>query len=207
MEEKIEGEEAAPEQQEKPQEEVQDEQPIEVDHAKELEVLEGKKSERTELEKATYTARQVLDRIKVLGGNPEDLLPKKEAEGDFVTRKELEVRDQQAEARKLASSDDEFKHIMWYVENRNLTAEEAKLLANKAKLGKAFEEMKRAVKPPVGEGEGQRVFVPNIPELPKEEQMILQRSGYKLNAKGEWEGKFNIRKYDSNLKQWVTSHK
>src|SRR3990167_2026142 len=103
MEEKIEGEEAAPEQQEEPQEEVQDEQPI--DHAKELEVLEGKKPERTELEKATYTARQVLDRIKVLGGNPEDLLPKKEVE-DFVTRKELEVRDQQAEARNLASSDD-----------------------------------------------------------------------------------------------------
>mgnify|MGYP001592572267 CR=1 FL=1 len=182
--------------------------PEDIDHEKELEKLE-EKPKRSELEKATYTARQVLKRIEELGGNSDDLFPKKEVkpESEYITKRDLELLEYKTEARKLSVSDEEFRHIMWYVEHRNLTPEEAKLLANKSKMTKVLEEIKRNVTPPKGGAGGERVTPNTVPEISNDEKIILLKSGYKLNSKNEWEGRFNVRKYDPKLKQWVTSKK
>ena len=185
-----------------------------IDHKKELEGLEEKepKSEFTELEKATHRGKQIVERIKTLGGNPEDLLPKKEVEevqGDYVTHKDLALIEEKSKLRAMTSSDDEYNHAVWYVQNKGLSAKQAKLLANEGKLTKISEEIDRGkIKPGQGGGSGQKLSTTKVPQLSEADQLALKRSGYKEDKKtGIWEGAHNVHRYDAESKQWVTEKK
>ncbi|MEK6829283.1 MAG: hypothetical protein AABY15_04085, partial [Nanoarchaeota archaeon] len=73
------------EQPEEGKEEVEQPEPESDDHfKKELDVLEGKKPQRTELEKAVYAREQIDRRIVDLGG--ESLVKKEKPEQEFVTK-------------------------------------------------------------------------------------------------------------------------
>ena len=177
-----------------------------------MEALEGKG--RTELEKATYTARQVLNRIKELGGDPNTVLPQKETlQPEFVTKEDFAEN----YARTLARSEDELKVVMWHYRfgiqrtgNIHEDIENAHLLANKGKLKKVYSEMQRAqdAKPPIGGGSGQKVPAKSIPEMPKDQVQILKKRGFSLNPKnGRWEAKFTAYRFDRTTDSWISEKK
>ena len=194
--------EPTPENQEENTEEVVEE-PIEepkpeIDFKKELELLE-KKPQRSELEKALYTRQQIDKRIQELGGKP---LESKKDEEEYVTKKDLA----KLEAKALAKSDEELNLIMWWMENKGLTAEDAYFMANKGRLKQTFEEIKRANVKPVsrGTGAGQRPALKEVPALPPETQKVLERRGFKFNSQTkEWEAKFNKMRFDKIKNAWI----
>lgn len=177
-----------------------------IDFKKKAEELESiHKPKRSKLEEARFNLKKNAERLKELGGDPSEILetPKVESEieTDYVTKNDLA----RLEARQLVKSDDEMRVVMWYVENKGLSVDDAYFLANKGKIKNANEEMKRIVKPPVGSGgtAGQKPKVSNAPELPKQEAMILTRRGYKLVKPGLYQAKYNQKRYDEKLKIWI----
>lgn len=177
-----------------------------IDFKKVAEELESThKPKRSKLEEAKFNLKKNAERLKELGGDPSEILetPKVEAEieTDYVTKNDLA----RLEARQLVKSDDEMRVVMWYVENKGLSVDDAYFLANKGKIKNANEEMKRIIKPPVGSGgtAGQKPKVANAPELSKQEAMILMRRGYKLVMPGLYQAKYNQKRYDEKAKVWV----
>lgn len=203
-----------------------------IDYKKELEGLENKKPQKTELEKAVFTVKSVIKRIGELGGNPEELLgdvvPKQKKEEDdeednkFVTKDEFKTLAQSqiiAQAKSMVGSDDELKLVLWHLENSivktgNITEdlETAHILANRNKIKRTMQEIARAngVKENAHgpSGAGQRTPVKIIVEMPQANQDILRRRGFTLNAKtGEWEAKFTKVVFNKETKSWDTVKK
>jgi hypothetical protein len=184
--------------------------PKDIDHKKELEGLKIKDS-RTRQEQTAYNLKKNAERAKELGLDPAEVLglksdeEKTKGQGE-VTKQDLAIMEARLEAKNLTSSPEELEHIMWYVENRGLSVEEAHLLANKGKVKTAISEMRRAdVTSSKGSDSSGRKNVSKPPELPKDVQSVLARRGFKLNEKGEWEAKFN--KVIWNGKEYVTVKK
>lgn len=207
--------ELAPENQEENQEE-EGEPPVEEDKPdfkKELESLEAKKPQRTELEKATYTARQILKRIEELGGDPNQILPKREDadQPEFVTKADLAEN----YARSLAKSDDELKVIMWQYRNgiqRTGNVHEdidtAYWIANRSSIQRIYQELNRKETPPKEGGSGQKVPKKLIPEMPREQADVLKRRGYVFNPKtGRWEANHTAYRYDQTTNSWISEKK
>lgn len=186
-----------------------------IDFNKEAEELE-KKPTHSALEKAQRSLHFNAQKVKELGGDPEEILgikkevPVEKTEQNFVTKDDLA----EAEARKLAKSDAELKVIMWHYRNGiqrtgNIyeDIENAHFLAHKPRLKTVFSEMRRAKDnvPPQGDGEsaGQKEKVVKTPELPRTQAQILQRRGYKMVKPGLWQGKFNQTRWDEASKSWV----
>lgn len=174
---------------------------------------ELKKPTRSELEKAEFTAKSVLKRVKELGGNPSSLLedePKQPEKPEvdtsqFVTKLDIA----RAEATKLAKSPSEAKLIMWYVEHKGMTVEDAHYLANKDKIKKIVSEVSRAnnaIPANPNGGAGQRPEDrTDAPELPEVEKRRLTASGMVYDpAKKAYVGKKIQHRYDEKSKQWVT---
>lgn len=184
-----------------------------IDFKKEADRLEAlKKTEedkkKSELEKAKYTLKSVAERVKQLGGDPDEVFkPKADIERtDFVTKKDLELIEFRTQARQLSASDDEFKVIMWYVENKGLSVEDAHLVANKGKIKSAFDEITRAGnnKPRTGDGESSGQKPPAPPKrMSKDDEAKLARDGFKFNSKsGTYQAKFNEVWWDGS--DWQT---
>lgn len=191
---------------------VESEPESEEDHfKKELEVLEGKKPQRTELEKAIHTREQIDKRIVDLGG--ESLLKKEQSpQVEFVTKDDFAEN----YARTLARSQDELKVIMWHYRNGiqktgniHEDIDNAHWLANKGRVKKLYEEIDRGKeKPSFISGPGQKVKNTLFPEMPKEDQAMLKRRGFSFNPKtGRWEAKHNAYRYDPIQKAWVSEKK
>lgn len=197
--------------------------PADADLEKELADLEAGKSGqpaaqpgRSELERATFTAKSTLKRIKELGGDPADLLkdeipPTAAPErhpvdtSNFVTKKDLA----EADAKKLAKSPSELKLIMWWVENRGMSVEDAHFMANKNRIKKVIGEVDRsnsAIPASPGAGAGGRgADKPEVPDLPESEKRRLLASGMIYDpAKMAYVGKKVQHKYDPKTKGWVT---
>ena len=197
-------EETLPEE-EKPEEtpEETEEQPEEkdIDYKKELETLESKKP-KNELEKAKKALYFNSERLKELGGDPAEILGIKESvkettDVSSVIKREFAERD----ARARASNDEEYKLIMWYVDNRNLDVEEAYILANKGKLQRSILEAKRG-NPVYGKAfGGTKKETPVIANHPGAD--ILARRGYKFNPQTKtYQAKYYEEYYDSTTKSW-----
>lgn len=189
-----------------------------TDFDKTLEDLEkdkpAPKPSRTELEKATFTAKSTLKRIKELGGDPASLLeeerePKPEEKppvdtSQFVTKNDLA----RTEAQKIARSPSELKLIMWYVENKGMSVDDAHFLANKNRIKKITGEIKRAteaVPSNGGGGPGQRTpEKTDAPDLPDADKRRLIASGMAFDpAKKAYVGKKTQLRYDDKTKAWV----
>lgn len=202
-----------------------DPEPTDEELEKELEILEGQhpnhaakpRDERSELEKATYTAKSTIKRIKELGGDPSSLLGEEPAPkppvstqtevdtSQFVTKKDMA----RAEAAKLAKSPAELKLIMWHVENRGMSVEDAHFLANKNRIRRTLSEVGRGenlIPAAAGAGAGQRPEEKaDAPELPAGEKQRLLASDMVYDpAKKAYVGKKVQHRFDSASKQWVT---
>lgn len=149
-----------------------------IDFKKELENLEAggtppatpPKPARTELEKAEFTAKSTLKRIKELGGDPAKLIAEElpsptpsvaPAPEVLVADEEkaTKLADARVKAKTLAKSDAEINVIMWWVENKGMSVEDAHYMANKKKVATVAKEVARAettVPSNGGGGAGQR---------------------------------------------------
>lgn len=174
-------EDTPPEDQKKPDE--SDEDPEGVYYEKELAKKEGEKKPKDEAEKARRALFFNAKRAEELGVDPAEVLgikPKTEEGSDvnLVVKRHFDERD----ARSLSKSESEFKLIMWYVDNKGLSVEEAHLLANKGKIQRSAIEARRSVvefgKPSFG---GRKNDITDVPEHPGKD--ILERRGYKFNPK------------------------
>lgn len=206
----------------KPDEVVETES-TEEEFEKELADLESGKGappapqeQRSELEKATFTAKSTLKRIKELGGDPNALLgeeaPRAPAEkpqevdtSKFVTKRDLAT----AKAQEIAKSPNELKLIMWYVDNKGMSVEDAHFMANKNRIRRTLSEVRRgesAIPAAPGAGAGQRrADKPEAPDLPESEKRRLEASGMKYDpAKMAYVGKKVQHRYDPAAKGWVT---
>ena len=213
------------EQPEEGKEEVEQPEPESDDHfKKELDVLEGKKPQRTELEKAVYAREQIDRRIVDLGGdslkagtannnaNYFSLIKKEKPEQEFVTKDDFAEN----YARSLAKSENELKVIMWQYRhgiqktgNIHEDIDNAYWLANKGRIKKLHEEIERSgERPSLGGGTGQKVKKTIVPEMPTDMQVILKRRGFSFNPKtGRWEARHNAYRYDPQIKDWVSEKK
>lgn len=212
--------------------EPKEEDPEDIDFGKELEDLTTVPPQtKSELEKAEKSLHFTAERIRKLGGDPEKILkpkappapvvpPEEEKnESRFVTKDDLATRDLQAEVRKLARSEDEYKVILWHTENSirksgnpSVDAENAYFIAHKGKIKRSFEELRRASfsAPPQGgfNGPGRKAPVDKTaPQLTSDEIATMTRRGFKKNSDGSWESKRYTMKYDSTKKGWVTERK
>jgi len=164
--------------------------------AERLERESGSKG-KTELEKAIYTRKQIDERIKELGGEPpasDIVAPPTEG---YVTKIDLA----RLEAKQLARSEDELKVIMWWVENKGLSVEDAHFQANKGKLKQALEELTRRATPQTGSGGGQKQPHVEVPAHPAAH--MLESRGYKFNAKTKtWQARFNEEYFNPQTSQW-----
>ena len=154
-----------------------------IDFEKELENLEGGKPEKSELEKAKRSLHFNAERVKELGGDPTEIVGKPKAETTDV-KSEIDKKFAERDARSLAKSDAEFKVMMWYVNNKGLSIQEAHLLANKGKIMRFGEELKRSnVETSKGGSSARKVPTTLVPERSPEEVAVLTRRGLKLNPK------------------------
>lgn len=195
-----------------------------VDFDKELESLENngapapatppRKSKEEELRQAVFTGKKIAARVKELGGDPsaiiaeeapvEPVAPPPIDTSNFVTKSDLA----QAEARKITKSEGEFKVVMWYVNNKGLSVEEAHLLANKNRLKKSLSEATRTretIASPGGGGPGaDRPIDTEAPQLSPELAQRVMSSGmiYDPVKKAYVGKKFQLR-YDSTRKEFV----
>ncbi len=185
---------------------------------KELRELESgqqaPKPQRTELEKATFTAKSTLKRIKELGGDPTALLgetppvekPIETDTSQFVTKTDLARQ----EAQKLARSPGEVKLIMWWVENKGMSVQDAHYMANKGRILKTVGEITRAKDAvPSNDGGGPGQVTPinkdDAPILPELDRQRLVQSGMTYDpSKKAWIGKKIQQRWDSQSKSWVT---
>mgnify|MGYP001562942704 CR=1 FL=1 len=196
---------------EKPETPVEEpkETPQDIDFKKELEALEGEKPPtKNELDKAKRALHFNAERVRELGGDPTEIIePKKpDEQKDYVTKLDLA----RLEARQFARSEDELKLIMWWVENKGLSVEDAHLMANKNKIKSTFEELKRVEKPPIGSDgtAGRKMQTSTVPPMPRDQQEILRRRGFSFNPKtNTYDARFNRYRYDETSKQWVSEKK
>ena len=206
-----------------------------IDYKTELETLEGKKTGRSELDKAKFSAKSTLKRIAELGGDVEevlgDLIPnKKKAKDDdddkednkFATKDEFNslVRNQTiAHARTLVGSDDELKLVMHHLENSIVRTgnmvedvETAHLLANRSKIKRTMQEIARSNGAKDNahgpSGAGQRTIDKKMPAMPQATQDILRKRGFTPNpSTGEWEAKFTKVIFNEKTRAWDTVKK
>lgn len=176
---------------------------------------------RTQLEKAEYTARSVLNRVAALGGDPtkvvKDFIPEREEKttaGGF-TRNDAEdffnTKLAEQQARALAKSDKEFNAIMSWVKEKGLSVEDAHLLANRGKVKQAESEMQRAEEATASStavSPGIKARTSKTPQLPLETQQVLRRRGMKPEG-DKWVGKVTEMVYaptdpSANSIGWVT---
>lgn len=181
------------------------------------------KTHRSELEKATYTAKNTLKRIKELGGDPkavfaevdtdtseEDDEPSQQPEqsGKYVTKHDLALTLAQQEAEKLARSPGELKLMMWYVKNKKLSVKDAHFMANKGRIEKTLGEVQRkerTVPANHGGGAGQKVVKGNVPELSPQAKVAVQSSNMIYDPKKKaYVGKKTQLRYDEKAKIWVS---
>lgn len=174
---------------------------------------EPPKPTRSELEKATFTAKSTLKRIKELGGDPATLLadevvpPAEKPPVDttqFVTKADLAEQ----EVNRLAKSPSEAKLIMWYVRNKGLSISDAHFMANKNRISKLTGEINRSreTTPSLGGGAGERgKDRVDAPELSPSEKMTLAQAGMVYDpAKKAYVGKKIQHRFDEASKTWVT---
>ena len=188
------------------EEEKEDPKEEDVDHAKELERLETLTPPKSEREKAEKALHFNAERVKELGGDPATVLnfkpetPENANDPTAIIQREFKVRD----ARMKASSDEEFKHIMWYVDNRGLEVDEAHILANKGKIQRSVIEAKRgAVNFGRPEGGGRKVVSNEVPDRSEEEKRVLQDRGLRFNPKTKtYQGKIYEEYFDAESKSW-----
>lgn len=212
----VETEDTSPETQEVETEEVKEtETPEEskeenIDYKKELERLEKTHKPKDEIEKAKNALYFNAKRFKELGGDPAEALgikkpePKAENTGDVADVVELKLTER--EARSKAKSEDEYNLIMWYVQNRSLSFEEAYILANRGKILRTVEEVKRSkVQIPGAEGAGTKSHNVPIVRRSAEEEKVLQRRGLVFNPKTKtYQGKYTEEYYDHAQKMWLS---
>lgn len=174
-------------------------EPEHIDYKKELETLEteDKKKDKpqfTEREKAEYNLKRNADKLREHGGDPAKVLgvEKGEVPADAVSKRELDLRFKQQDARARARSDDEYKLMMWYIENRDLSVDEAHLLANKGKVLRSEDEIKRSqVRIQGGTDTGQKIPAKKeVSILSAKAQQDLAQKGFKKNADGSFEGRY-----------------
>lgn len=179
---------------------------------------ESKKPQRTELEKATFTAKSTLKRIKELGGDPNEVL---EEEGivrkpadrsadidtsNFVTKTDLAEQ----EARKLTKTPGEFKLVMWWVKNKGMSVTDAHYMANKGKILRSVGEISRGrsvVPADAGGGAGgaQRLDKDDAPDLPELDKRRVASAGMVYDAsKKAYVGKKVQLRWDGASKTWVS---
>lgn len=191
LETETETEETSPESEsEETEEESEESEEKDIDHKKELEKLETEKP-KSELEKAQKALHFNAERLKELGGDPAEVLKIKKAETPDVTevvQRQFAERD----AKALSKTEDEYKLIMWYVDNRKLPVEDAYILANKGKLQRSILEAKRSQvdfgKPSL---HGKKADTSTVPTRSIEEVALLERRGMRLNPKTKtYQGKF-----------------
>jgi hypothetical protein len=193
----------------------EDDSEQDIDFEKELEALEkgepepSKKDEeqeppkrKSEEEKAGYTIRETIKRLKKLGKSDAEISKitgidikteddSDEEEGDeekgYVTRDELDLRDADREAERLAKSAAEKKVIMWYVRNKRLSVTDAHLLANKGRIRRASEEMQRGNQRAANFSGGGRkkVVGDQIPKFSKQEMDLFKRRNMTWNPKSK----------------------
>lgn len=170
--------------------------------------------ERTELEKATFNLKSNLKRVKDLGGDPATILgeeipaktePQTLDTSEFVTKKDL----LKTEAERVAKSPAELKLILWYVNNKGMSVEDAHFMANKNRIKKTLGEVGRSeglVHAAPGAGAGNRpAEKPEVPDLPQSEKSRLLAAGMIYDpAKMAYVGKKVQHKYDPVSKTWTT---
>ena len=170
------------------------------DHKKNLEKLEGKgKSELEKAERALYFTAQ---RLKELGGDPKNILgdkPKKEDSPDTLIEKKFAERD----ARAMTKSESEYNLVMWYVNNKNLSVEDAYVVANKGKLQREIIEAKRGKVDYAPESNNEQAPKRVVPKRNPEEVSLLSNRGLHYNPKTQtYQGKFTEEYYDHDSKSW-----
>jgi len=213
-EEKEESEEQGPSPKEVKEEEEKKEEEEDIDYSKELKKLNEQKPVKSELDKALRSLHFNAERVKELGGDPSSVIAPKEVKpdsGEFVTKEDMAEQ----YARTLASNDDELKVVMWQYKhgiqrtgNIHEDVDNAHLLANRGKIKRSFEEIKRIEKPGEGGGAGQKISKPEVPELDKTDQLMLTKRGFKFNPQTkEWEAKHNVVRYDPAVKAWISVKK
>jgi hypothetical protein len=198
--------------------------PEDTDFDKDLEALESgdepapaPKPKKSELEKAVATGKSIAKRIKALGGDPTEVIsdveidePTKPAKADVDTSQFITKLDfARQEAQKLARSPSELKVIMWWVENKGMSVEDAHLLANKGRIKKIVGEVSRANAAVPSNGAGGAGQRPedktDAPTLPDADRRRLEASGMKYDpAKKAYVGKKVQHRYDEKSKNWVT---
>lgn len=183
-------------------------EPKDIDYEAELKTLqekEIKKEKPTELEKAKKALYFNAERLKELGGDPEEILgkPKKkepEETGDIDAK--LERKFVERDVRSVVSSEAEYNLVMHYVD-KGLTIEDAHLLANKGKIKRAVDEAKRGNVSFGKVDNGTRIVTEVVPQRSAVEQQLLQRRGLAYNPKTKtWQGKFTEEYYDRDSKTW-----
>jgi hypothetical protein len=196
-------EETSPEQLDTSEEEETEE---DIDYKKELETLEKEKPpQRSEADKAKRALHFNAERAKELGLDPAEILGiKPKVEGEVDIDSQMDRKFAERDARQMATSDDEFKLIMWYMDNRALSLEEAHLLANKGRIKRAISEGKRAnVRFANPSGTERRVTQTTVPTRSPEEQAILTRRGMTFNPKTKtYQGKFYEEYWDGS--EWAS---
>lgn len=191
-----------------------------IDFDKELQDLETgipatppAKVQRTELEKAEFTAKSTLKRIKELGGDPAKILadegtppapaPEPSSDtGEFVTKLDLA----QEKAEKIAKSPAEVKVIMWWVKNKGMSVEDAHHMANKGRIKKLASEITRAnttVHSNGGGGAGQRTPETKTQKMSESQEQKLQAAGLVFDqATNSYAGKKTRVRHDGA--KWVS---
>ena len=200
---------------EKTTEDIEDEtiEDKDIDHKKELEKLEETQPpQRTEVEKAKFTFKKVAERLVELGEDPTDIVKPKEVKKVETEETDIDSRFAQTEARleakmeakRLAKTEDEAKHIMWYVENKGLSVADAHVLANKGRVMSAIDELKRSnVRVEQGSNSsGRKTVIEKTPELAQAQQQDLLRQGFIKQKDGSWEGKKMRVVYNPATKGW-----
>lgn len=196
--------EPTPETQEETPAEESGETPVEENQpeSEDIEFNEAleEKPQRSELDKAKFTARSVLARIGELGGDPAEVIAEHAGKGkpeqDIDARIDRKFAEQ--DVRKLSRSEAEFKAIMSWV-NKGLSVEDAHLLANKGKIKRSVEEIVRANEARPGQGAGAGERVPQKKEMRQsaEAEARLAQRGLKLNPKtGTYRGQFTEEYFD-----------
>lgn len=161
-----------------------------IDYKKELDNLESGQKPRSEIEKAERALHFNAERLKQLGGDPAKVLKFKVEDGsdgaetpdvsDTIQR-EFATRDVRALSR---GNEDMFKLMMWYVDNRKCTPDEAYILANKGRLQRSIIEANRGkVEFGKPDGGGKKIVTEKVPTRSPEEVALLERRGYKFNPK------------------------
>jgi len=183
-----------------------------IDFEKELAGLGGEQpAQKTELEKAERSLHFNAERVRELGGDPTKIVKPKEVpapeEGQFVTRDDLHQRDLRGEVGRLAKTEAEAKVILWHAEHSikqtgdpAKDAENAYMIAHKGKIQRSFSEIRRAsyVREAPAGGPGRRPAMQpaGAPALSAQEQSILKRRGFSLQADGTWQSKRYILRYE-----------